>query len=159
MKVFLTAALMLAFGMQTYAADSNTGLQYADVTKMELDPNLPEPFARTQVAQVMIDNNDQAATLMFLMAEDEGIEVTFPIVSDMTDACSNRTVIGAPPAGSTPYYKDFEIKIVDYSANTCTNIQPLAQTVATLKSYEVRHKTTTLSTLLAGKLKTGKIEE
>lgn len=154
----LIVALTLILGTSTvsFAANSATatkGRYYANATKLDLDPKLPEPFARTQAAQVFVNHDEQDISLVFLMSESEGIDVTFPTVSDLTDTCGIRTIIAAPPAGSTPYYKDFEIKVIDYSANHCTETTPPATTVATLKSYEVHHKATTFSTILAEPLK------
>ncbi|MGZ3772775.1 MAG: hypothetical protein ACXVCY_07995 [Pseudobdellovibrionaceae bacterium] len=158
MKQIILAGLLLGLGAQSYAAKPTTGAHYAVVTKMDLDAKLPEPFARTKAAQVALDFDEKDATLTFIMSEQEGVEITFPITSDSTDACNNRTVIATPPADSTPYYKDFEIKITDYSENTCDSVKAAATTVATLKSYEVGYKSTTLSTLLAGKLQPVKKE-
>ncbi|MGZ3770580.1 MAG: hypothetical protein ACXVCP_13415 [Bdellovibrio sp.] len=158
MKHLFITLLVLGAGLNSFAAKANKGTQYANATKMELDSKLPEPFARTQAAQMILDYDQHDATLVFLMSETEGIEVTFPITSDVTDNCNNRTIIATPPEGSTPYYKEFEIKVVDYSENTCGNIRPAAPTVATLKSYEVNHKSSTLSTLYADKLQIGKSE-
>jgi hypothetical protein len=159
MKHIFLGLLFLGVGTQCFAAKSTTGSHYTDVTKMELDPKLPEPFARTKAAQVILNFNEQDATLVFLMSDEEGIEVTFPITSDATDNCNNRTITATPPAGSTPYYKDFEIKVTDYSENTCSSLTAAAPTVATLKSYEVGSKSKTLSTLLGGKLQEYKPEK
>lgn len=152
MKQVFLALLLLGIGTQSFAAKLTTGSQYANATKMELDSRLPEPFARTQAAQMILNYDEKDATLLFLMSEEEGIEVTFPITSDVTDTCNNRTIIATPPANSTPYYKDFEIKVIDYSENTCDSVTAAAPTVATLKSYEVGSNSKTLSTLYAGKL-------
>jgi hypothetical protein len=150
MKHIFLGLLLLGAGTQGFAAKSTTGSQYTDVTKMELDPKLPEPFARTQSAQVILNYDEKDATLNFLMGETEGIEVTFPITSDSTDTCNNRTIIATPPSNSTPYYKDFEIKVIDYSENTCSSVTMTAPTVATLRSYEVGSNSKTLSTLFGG---------
>lgn len=158
MKHLLLTLAFLGIATQSLAAETKTGTEYANATKMELDPKLPEPFARTQAAQMILNYDEQDVTLVFLMSETEGIEVTFPITSDVTDICNNRTVIATPPAESTPYYKDFEIKVVDYSKNSCDTVKVPAPTVATLKSYEVHHKSTTFSTLYAEKLQPGKID-
>lgn len=155
MKHVFLGLLLLGVGTQSFAGKT-TGSQYANVTKMSLDPKLPEPFARTQAAQMILNYDEQDATLIFLMDETEGIEVTFPITSDSTDNCNVRTIVATPPSNSTPYYKDFEIKIVDYSGLTCETVPVVAPTVATLKSYEVGSDSKTLSTLYGEKLQAGK---
>lgn len=159
MKHVFLALLLVGFATQSFAAKTTTGSEYANVTKMVLDPKLPEPFARTQQAQMVLNYDEQDITLIFLMSEKEGIEITFPITSDATDACNNRTIVATPPAGSTPYYKDFEIKVIDYSGNTCSSVTPAAPTLATLKSYEIHHKSTTFSTLYGEKLQVFKEEQ
>lgn len=155
MKALLLSVAMIAVGATSFADTTSSAKvvdQYANVTKMTLDPHLPEPFARTTAAQVILKNTEAEATLIFIMDESEGIEVTFPITSDMTDACNVRTVIATPPSDSTPYAKDFEIKVVDYSNNTCKDKKVEAPTVATLTSYEVQYKSKTFSSFLAEKL-------
>lgn len=151
-QLFVMMVLTLtAFTVQ--AAKPTSGNYYANATQFNLDPKLPEPFARTQAAQVIVSFEHQDVSLIFIMSDSEGIDVTFPMVSDKTDRCNVREIIAAPPAGSTPYYKDFEIKVIDYSENTCDSVKAPSATVATLKSYEVRHQTTTHSTILAEGLK------
>ncbi|MGZ3789188.1 MAG: hypothetical protein ACXVLQ_11735 [Bacteriovorax sp.] len=132
---------------------------YANATEFKLDPNLPEPFARTTAAQVSLNPTENDLTLTFIMDESEGIEVTFDITSDNTDKCNNREIVAAPPAGSTPYYKDFEIKVIDYSKNTCADLKVPAPTFASLKTYEVGHKTTTYSTIFAEAFKPAPVEK
>lgn len=156
MKNIFIALTLISGGIQASAANEKApNSEYANFTKMELDPMLPEPFARTQAAQVIVNNKEQDVSLAFLMSESEGIEVTFPITSDVTDECHNRTVVAAPPFNSTPYYKDFEIKVIDYRKNTCATT-PEAVTVVTLKSYEVNTNSKTLSKLYAGALQPNK---
>ncbi|MGZ3745241.1 MAG: hypothetical protein ACXVB1_05695 [Pseudobdellovibrionaceae bacterium] len=152
MKQVFLMLLLLGVGTQSFAEKSTRGSFYTDVNKMELDPKLPEPFARTKTAQVILNYDEHDATLIFTMSDSEGIEVTFPITSDATDNCNNRTIIATPPSNSTPYYKDFEIKVVDSSDNTCDSVNAAAPTVATLRSYEVGSNSKTLSTLFGGKL-------
>lgn len=126
--LFLVLAIWSALG--NLANASPTDNYYANMTRFE----------------------EQAITLMLIMSESEGIDITFPIVNDETDNCHNRTITAAPPAGSTPYYKDFEIKVTDYSQNQCDTVQAPAPTFATLKSYEVRKNVKTLSNFYAEKL-------
>lgn len=153
MKTLLLTVLLFAVGTTSFAKSKPQIVnQYANVTQMTLDPNLPEPFARTQEAQIVLKYTEQAATLLFAMDETEGIEVTFPITSDVTDKCQVRTVTATPPENSTPYYKDFEIKVIDYSANTCSSTKVEAPTIATLRSYEVGVNAKTLSTFKADRL-------
>lgn len=148
----LAALSFFTPGTNVFASEGGQ-VRSANMTHLNLDPKLPEPFARTQAGLVSIDSTSKDATLVFIMSESEGIEVTFPIIQEMTDACNNTVTVAAPPASSTPYAKDFEIKIIDYTGNTCAEIKPEAPTVATLKSYEVSHKSTTLSTFHAEALK------
>ncbi len=149
----LLCSVLFVLGVSAQAAKPTKGNYYANATDFQLDPKLPEPFARTRAIQVLVNFDFQDASLVFLMSESEVIEVTFPIVKDTTDNCNIREVIAAPPEGSTPYYKDFEIKVTDYSENICENIKAPAATVASLKSYEVHHKSTTQSNILAEQLK------
>jgi|GEM_PF-5760163 len=145
-------ALGALAALEGRADPSDEKIKMANFTKMILDPKLPEPFSRSQGGIVMINQSQQDATLVFYMSDSEGIEITFPITSINKDTCNNTTTVATPPPGSTPYYKDFEIKVIDYSGNTCAEIKPEALTIATLKSYEVHYKTTTLSTMHAGAL-------
>lgn len=149
----LLLGTMLVLGFSAHATQPTKGNYYANATDFKLDPKLPEPFARTAAVQVLVNHDLQDASLVFLMSEAEGIDVTFPIVKDTTDNCNVREITAAPPEGSTPYYKDFEIKVIDYSGNTCDSTKVPAATFATLKSYEVHHKSTTYSTILAEPLK------
>lgn len=158
MNALLKNALILATTLLTVvAANAETAATenfYADATSFQLDPKLPEPFARTKAIQVQVSFEHKDLGLVFVMKpNEEWIDVYFPLVSDKTDACNVRELIAAPPAGSTPYYKDFEIKVLDYSKNICDHVNAPAATVATLKSFEVRHNSTTLSTILAETLK------
>lgn len=155
MKILFTALVLSLIASNSFAASKTKNVIYTNATSFKLDPKLPEPFARTVAAQIMINEVEEDASLIFIMDEagTEGIEVTFPTTSDSTDACNVRTVVAAPPEGSTPYYNDFEIKIIDSSKSTCSNNAVQAPVVATLKTYEVGHKSTTLSTLLADKFK------
>ena len=153
MKILITTLVLTLISSNSFAASKTKEVFYTNATNFKLDPKLPEPFARTVAAQVMINEIEEDASLIFVMDEEgsEGIEVTFPTTSDSTDKCNVRTIVATPPAGSTPYYKDFEIKIVDSSNTTCTLAPTQAPVIATLKTYEVGHKTTTLSTLQANK--------
>jgi hypothetical protein len=155
MKIFMSALLLILISSNTFAASKTKNIFYSNVTSFRLDPKLPEPFARTIAAQIMINEVEQDASLIFIMDENEteGIEVTFPTTSDSTDACNVRTIVAAPPEGTTPYYNDFEIKIIDSSNSKCPKAPNQAPVVATLRTYEVGHKSTTLSTLLADKFK------
>jgi hypothetical protein len=148
-KVLMMSCLSLFTAVSAHAAKPQNGVHYANATNFNMDPKLPEPFSRSQAAQVIVDLDEESITLVFLMSDSEGINITFPLVSDLTDACGNRELIAAPPAGSTPYYKDFEIKVIDYTENNCASVKVPAPTFASLKSYEVRHKATTYSTLFA----------
>jgi hypothetical protein len=140
-------------------AKPTSGNFVAVANHFELDSKLPEPFARAKTVHVYVNHDYHDASLVFLVSEAEGIEITFPIVKDSTDECNNREIIAAPPEGSTPYYKDFEIKVIDYSENKCENLKIAAPTFASLKSYEVRHKATTHSTILAEALKPAPAEQ
>ena len=153
MKFLITALLLTLISSNSFAASKTKNVFYTNVTDFKLDPNLPEPFARTMAAQIMINEVEEDASLIFIMDEQgtEGIEVTFPTTFDSTDKCNVRTVVAAPPEGSTPYYNDFEIKIIDSSNSTCPLAPNQSPVIATLKTYEVGHKTTTLSSLSAGK--------
>ncbi len=155
MKILMTTLLVILISSNTFAASKTKNVFYTNVTSFKLDPKLPEPFARTIAAQIMINEVEEDASLIFIMDENEseGIEVTFPTTSDSTDACNVRTVVAAPPEGSTPHYNDFEIKIIDSSNTKCPIAPNQAAVIATLKTYEVGHKSTTLSTLLADKFK------
>jgi hypothetical protein len=153
-------ALMLVFtAVSAQATKPTKGNYVADATTIQLDPKLPEPFARAKAVQIYTNFDYQDVTLFFYISDSEGIEITFPIVKDSVDSCSNREIIAAPPEGSTPYYKDFEIKVIDYSENSCDNIKVAAPTFASLRSYEVRHKATTQSSFLAGFFKEAPQEE
>ncbi|MEY4617778.1 MAG: hypothetical protein RJB66_2738 [Pseudomonadota bacterium] len=153
-KTSLVFAATVLTAIAAQAEKPMTGNFYADATNAQLDPKLPEPFARTKAVQVQVSFEHKDLGLVFVMVpNEEWIDVFFPLVSDKTDACNVRELIAAPPAGSTPYYKDFEIKVIDYSENICDDVKAPAPTVATLKSYEVRHKSTTHSTILADSLK------
>ena len=148
------AGTILTAAIAAQAAKPTAGNFVAESESFQLDPKLPEPFARSKTIQVYVNFDYKDVSLVFGISEKEGIEVTFPIVKDSTDTCNIREIIAAPPEGSTPYYKDFEIKVIDYSENTCNSITAPAMTVATLKSYEVHYKTTTESKILAGAFKT-----
>ena len=151
-RSLLAGVIALAsFSSQAYGTAS--GNFYANAHKFELDPKLPEPFSRTQAVQVVVSHEHQDVSLVFLMSDSEGIDVTFPMISEQVDQCRVREIIAAPPAGSTPYYKDFEIRVKDYSESTCDKTAVGAETLATLKSYEVRHQSTTFSKIYAEALK------
>lgn len=149
LNILLAILVVMGLSQSGMAEKAKTGSYYANVNKFELDANLPEPFARTTAAQVIVNYDQSELVLMFLMSESEGIEVAFPIVKDTVDACNNREIQAIPPSNSTPYYKDFEIKVVDYSENTCANVQVPSATYATLRSYEVGKNVTTFSKLYA----------
>ncbi|MDD4976185.1 MAG: hypothetical protein PHY93_17645 [Bacteriovorax sp.] len=159
----LLLALLLSTAITNAWAKNNEAekkvIVYANATAFTLDANLPEPFSRTVAVQVSLNPIENDATLTFLMDESEGIEVTFDIISDTTDKCNNREIVAGPPVGSTPYYKDFEIKVIDYSKNTCKDLKVPAATFASLKTYEVGHKTTTYSTILAEALQPEKADK
>jgi hypothetical protein len=153
LNMLMIGLALLGLSHNAMAEKAKTGSYYANANKFELDPNLPEPFARTTAAQVIVNHDQAAVGLVFLMSETEGINVDFPIVKDTTDACNNREILAVPPSDSTPYYKDFEIKVIDYSENTCANVEVPAATFATLRSYEVKKDVKTFSKLYAEKLK------
>lgn len=150
-KIFVSIMVLFVSAM-SLAIVPEKGSFYANATKFELDPKLPEPFSRTQTAQVIVNYDQQDVSLIFLMSDSEGIDVTFPMISVKKDACGVKEIVAAPPAGSTPYYKDFEIKVIDYSEKTCEQVQAPAPTFASLKSFEVRHQATTYSTIHAESL-------
>ncbi len=149
-KLLIGLLLTTTFTSWAAVADSeNSNTVYANATEYKLDANLPEPFARTTAAQVSMNSAENDVTLIFIMDETEGIEITFDIISDVTDKCHNREITAGPPAGSTPYYKDFEIKVIDYSKNTCSEIKVASPTFASLRTFEVGHNAKTYSTIFA----------
>ena len=143
LAIILLTNITLFLTINVNASEGDHVNLYANSTEFNLDPKLPEPFSRTKGVQVLVNGDYQDVSLLFLISETEGIEITFPIVKDSIDQCQNREIIAAPPAGSTPYYKDFEIRVIDYSKNNCDNLKLPAMTYASLKSYEVRHQATT----------------
>jgi hypothetical protein len=149
MKKLLLGFFLFASVTGAMADSGHNAVVYANATEFKLDPKLPEPFARTTFAQISLNSVEKDVTLIFIMDETEGIEITFDVISDKTDKCHNREVVAGPPAGSTPYYKDFEIKVIDYSKNTCPELKIPAPTFASLKTYEVGHKATTYTTIFA----------
>jgi hypothetical protein len=151
-KLLMAGLLGLLALLSTEISLAAGGSFYAKSTSFQLDPKLPEPFSRAQIVYVMVNYDQQDVSLVFWMSDSEGIDVTFPMVRGQTDACGNVEIIAAPPAGSTPYYKDFEIKVIDYRGNKCEQVKVPAPTFASLKSYEVRHQATTYSTILAEQL-------
>lgn len=155
MNNYLRLILMIVFfsGIQNVQAQNHIDNYYANISRFEMDPNLPEPFSRTKSGQIILNFEHQDITLYFLMSESEGINVTFPITSDTKDSCNNRKIIATPPPESTPYYQDFEIQVIDYSQNKCDNLKIEAPTFASLKSFEVRKNVKTLSHFYAEQLK------
>lgn len=138
----------------------NAGMFYAEATRLDLSPKLPDLFKMVSNVLIAVDYPNKRVMLSFVIPpagkDSPGgvVRVGWPYQEDTVEKkCGIRTIKAVAPEGSTPYHESFVITIADYQRNTCMDLKGLPKTQVTFDTFEVNYNEKTQSSIWAGELK------